>query len=150
MQPWMQRQRYATTCHNRHDGCKRKNCFYFSSSRLSQRSLWFIVHYVQEARRPWLWKHPRQICWTPSLPGSPYYSAQARCFIYCALKYFNNVGCARGTSTVHEFVLCHVQFVFREQTFNPVKRTEAMFGIEKFGILIKFILKHWATVMLSF
>lgn len=45
-------------------------------------------------------------------------------------SYFNNIGCAKGTRAVHEFVLRNV---LREQTLIHVKTTEVVFGIAKFA-----------------
>lgn len=45
---------------------------------------------------------------------------------------FRNVGCAKGISAVHEFVLLNAQFVFREQTCIHVSGT--IFAIAKFAL----------------
>lgn len=44
--------------------------------------------------------------------------------------HFINMSCANCTSVVHLFDL----FVFSDETFSHVKRTEAMFAIAKFAL----------------
>lgn len=45
----------------------------------------------------------------------------------CASNELNNMGCAKGTTAVDEFLQRNVHFAFREQTFIQVKRAEAIF-----------------------
>lgn len=45
--------------------------------------------------------------------------------------YFNDMGCAKSTSAVHDFIRSNVRFAFREQkTFLFVKTSETIFKIE--------------------